>query len=157
MRLAFGTCLCAFGLLALTAITRASEDPAAVARAAIEKVNAAFEAEFEAGKPEALAAMYTEDAIAFPPGAEMVKGRQSIAQLWKETMGSGVKKIDLMTLDIGVSGDVAHETGTVQLTITPEGKGSITGLAKYLVVWKRQPDGSWKIHRDIWNDLPPKK
>ena len=155
MRLACVVCLIALSVF--PKVVMGSEDPAAEARAAIEKANAAFEAEFEAGKSAALGAMYTEDAIAFPPGAEMVKGRSAIAQLWKETMGSGVKKIDLVTLDVGVSGDVAHETGTVQLTITPEGKGSITGMAKYLVVWKRQTDGSWKIHRDIWNDLPAKK
>ena len=22
---------------------------------------------------------------------------------------------------------------------------------KYVVVWKKQEDGSWKLHRDIWN------
>ena len=87
----------------------------------------------------------------------MVKGSHAIAELWRETMGTGVKKVDLVTLDVGVGGDVAHETGTVVLTIVPEGKGAITAKAKYLVVWKRQSDGSWKIHRDIWNDLPPQK
>lgn len=144
-------------VLAIPSRVMGSDDPTAKAQAAIEKATAAFEAAFEAGKPEALAMMYTEDAIVFPPAAEMVKGREAIAALWKETMGSGVKKVDLVTLDVGVSGDLAHETGTVVLSITPEGKGSITVSAKYLVVWKRQADGSWKIHRDIWNDLPAKK
>jgi ketosteroid isomerase-like protein len=28
---------------------------------------------------------------------------------------------------------------------------------KYVVVWKKQADGSWKIFRDIWNSLPAPK
>jgi len=42
------------------------------------------------------------------------------------------------------------------LTVQPEGKEASTASAKYVVVWKRQPDGSWQMHRDIWNSVPAK-
>jgi uncharacterized protein (TIGR02246 family) len=124
------------------------------ARVEVEKGNAKFSEAFEQGNAEAIAMLYTQDAIVFPPGSEMVKGREAIGRFWKTTRESGVKSAKLTTVDVGESGDLAYEVGTVLLTIQPEGKESTTASVKYVVVWKRQKDGSWQLHRDIWNDLP---
>ncbi len=124
------------------------------ARAAIEAANAKFSEAFARGDAKALAAMYTPDAIAFPPDSEMIRGNEAIGSFWKTTRDNGVQSATLTTVDVGRSGDVAYETGKVVLTMQPVGKQPTTAAAKYVVVWKRQPDGSWKLHRDIWNGLP---
>jgi uncharacterized protein (TIGR02246 family) len=124
-------------------------------RAAIEQAGARFSEAYASGDAKAVAAFYTEDAIAFPPGGEMVKGREAIRQMWQSTMDSGVKSLSFKVLDVGASGDLAHETGTVLLNVHAQGKEPTTASAKYVVVWKRQGN-DWKLHRDIWNDLPPK-
>ena len=126
------------------------------ARAAIEAANARFSEAFARGDASALAAMYTPDAIAFPPGSEMVRGNEAIAGFWKTSRDGGGRGATLTTIDVGRSGDVAYEVGTVSLEVQAEGKEPTTATAKYGVVWKRQPYGSWKLHRDIWNDLAPK-
>jgi len=122
-------------------------------RAAIEQLGARFSEAYARGDMKAVAAFYTEDAIAFPPGGEMTKGRPAIQQMWQSTMDSGVKSLAFTVVDVGASGDLAHETGTAELKIQPAGKEATTAKVKYVVVWKKQPDG-WKLHRDIWNDLP---
>jgi len=127
------------------------------ARAAIEAANAKFSEAFARGDAKALAAMYTPDAIAFPPDSEMIRGNEAIGSFWKTTRDNGVQSATLTTEDVGRSGDVAYEVGKVSLTIQPAGKEPTTAAAKYVVVWKRQADGSWKLHRDIWNGLPPKQ
>ena len=127
------------------------------ARAAIEAANAKFSEAFARGDAKALAAMYTPDAIAFPPDSEMIRGNEAIGAFWKANRDSGVQSAVLTTIDVGRSGDVAYEVGTVALTIHGAGKEATTAAAKYVVVWTRQPDGSWKMHRDIWNSLPAKK
>jgi len=129
----------------------------AEARAGIEAANAKFSKAFETGDADVLATLYTADAIAFPPDHEMVKGRKAIGEFWKATQQSGVKSAVLTTVDVGRSGDVAYEVGTVLLTIQPQDKAATTASAKYVVVWKRQADGSWQLHRDIWNSLPAAK
>ena len=126
------------------------------ARAAIEAANAQFSDAFARGDAKALAAMYTSDAIAFPPDSDMVDGNEAIGEFWKATRDSGVQTAALTTVDVGRSGDVAYEVGKVSLTIQPAGKELTTAVAKYVVVWKRQADGSWKLHRDIWNSVPAK-
>lgn len=127
------------------------------ARAAIEAANAKFSGAFARGDTKALAAMYTSDAIAFPPDSEMIQGNEAIGEFWKATRDGGVKSAALTTVDVGRDGDVAYEVGKVSMTIQPAGKEATTAAAKYLVVWKRQADGSWKLHRDIWNGLPARK
>jgi len=132
----------------------AKADPA---RAAIEKQNAAFSAAFARGDAAALAAAYTDDAIVLPPDAEMVRGKAGIEALWKGLISAGAKSLALTTVDVQSSGALAVETGTGILKLQPSGAAEQTQSAKYVVVWKRQADGSWKLHRDMWNALPAAK
>src|SRR5499426_1392798 len=108
-------------------------------RAAIETANAKFSEAFARGDANALSAMYTTDAIAFPPDSEMIRGNKAIGEFWKATRDGGVQRAVLTTDDVGRSGDVAYEVGKVALTIQPVGKEPTTAAAKYVVVWKRQP------------------
>jgi uncharacterized protein (TIGR02246 family) len=133
----------------------AGDTATSAVRAAIEQAGVRFAEVYASGDAKAVAAFYTEDAIAFPPGGEMVKGRQAIQQMWQETMDSGVKSLAFTVVDVGSSGDLVHETGTARMNIHPAGKDPTTASIKYVVVWKRQGD-DWKLHRDIWNDLPAK-
>jgi uncharacterized protein (TIGR02246 family) len=137
--------------------SKAKDAGAAEAKKGIEAANAKFSEAFERGDAAAVAALYTQDAMAFPPDGEIIKGRQAIGEFWKATHASGVKSAKLTTLDVGTAGDVAYEAGKVSLTIEPPGKPATTASAKYVVVWKRQSDGSWQLHRDIWNTLPAAK
>jgi uncharacterized protein (TIGR02246 family) len=130
-------------------------EDAGTVRAAIEQAGVRFAEAYGRGDAKAVAAFYTEDAIAFPPGAAMVKGRQAIQQMWQETMDSGVKSLSFTVIDVGASGELAHETGTALMNVQPAGKEPTTASVKYVVVWKKQGN-DWKLQRDIWNDLPAK-
>lgn len=126
------------------------------ARAAIEAANASFSEAFARGDAKALAALYTPDAMVFPPDSDVIRGNEAIGSFWKTTRDGGVRSATLTTTDVGRSGDVAYESGTVSLTIQPAGAEATTVVEKYVVVWMRQSDGAWKLHRDIWNALPGK-
>jgi uncharacterized protein (TIGR02246 family) len=147
--------MCVFGWPAIPAA--AAEAPVSEARAAIEAANAKFSEVFARGDAAALAALYTSDAILFPPGEEMLRGNTPIGEFWKNSHDGGVAGAKLTTTDVERSGDVAVEVGKVELVIRAEGKPDSAASAKYLVVWNRQGDGTWKMHRDIWNELPAAK
>jgi ketosteroid isomerase-like protein len=133
------------------------QDEASEARAAIERANAEFSRAFAASDIKALAEMYTADAILFPPDSEMIRGNEAIGGFWKTAREGGITAATLTTIDVERSGETAYETGTVALTIEPQGKPASKAVEKYLVVWKRDAAGTWKLHRDIWNSLGPKK
>jgi ketosteroid isomerase-like protein len=120
-------------------------------RAAIEAANAKFSADYAKGDANAVASHYTAAAWAFPPNADIARGREAIGKLWKGAMDSGVKGVKLVTVEVAAHGGTAHEVGTYVLT----GEGGKTlDTGKYVVIWKRD-GGRWRLHRDIWNTSMP--
>jgi uncharacterized protein (TIGR02246 family) len=134
------------GGLVLVSLSLAVPAPAEDVRAAVDAGNRAFTAAFVRGDAKAVSELYTEDAQVIAPGAPVARGRAAIAAAWQKAMES-VTDVRLDTADVESAGDLAYETGTVQLT----GKGGAVTKQRYLVVWKRTNDGRWKLHRDIWN------
>ena len=106
---------------------------------------------YSRGDAAAVADFYTEDAKILPPNMEMVSGKQAIQEFWKTAMEMGVKQINLETAEVVYDGNLAYERGVSIATIEPKGEQARTERGKYLVVRKRQPDGSWKAAVDIWN------
>jgi ketosteroid isomerase-like protein len=53
-------------------------------------------------------------------------------------------------------GDFVYTIGTYSMTVSnPKDKKPITDRGKYLTVFKKQPDGTWKMVADMINsDLP---
>ncbi len=51
----------------------------------------------------------------------------------------------------------AFHRGTYTIRLTPVAGGEVIGEnGKVIVIFQKQPDGSWKIAREIWNrDNPP--
>ena len=139
------------------AIASAEPPDADPNRAAMEKAGAAFSEAFNRGDVSAVAAMYDEAAIVLPPDEAVVQGRPAIEALWKAARDSGMKNLAFTVLDVRSSGDFIAEVGTADFTMKPANGAESAEKAKYLVVWKRQPGGGWKLFRDIWNAMPPSK
>jgi ketosteroid isomerase-like protein len=60
-------------------------------------------------------------------------------------------------IEVAKSGDLAYSLGTWQLKgKNPKGE-EVEQTGKYLTVWKRQKDGSWKVMADTGNVDPPAK
>ena len=57
--------------------------PAAAQKAQIEAVNAKWMDLFNKGDFAGIGELYTTDAVAFPPGAAMVRGKAAIGAMWK--------------------------------------------------------------------------
>jgi uncharacterized protein (TIGR02246 family) len=94
---------------------------------------------------------FTDDAIMVPPDGELVKGKQAIEEFYNSFFQMGIKEIVLTTVELEGSGGTVYEIGKTRVRIQPEGRQAIQDSAKYLVIWKRQADGTWKVHVDIWN------
>jgi uncharacterized protein (TIGR02246 family) len=136
---------------------KAAVDVAAV-RQAIEATNARLIADFKEGDAAGVASHYTADGVIMAPSAPAMRGPAAITsglgELFKQIT---VTNFQLAVEEVSVTGDVAVETGTWQMTVQPKAGGPpAPDNGKYIVVWKQQSDGSWKLHRDIWNsDNPP--
>jgi ketosteroid isomerase-like protein len=96
---------------------------------------------------------YAEDAIILPPNAEAIRGREQIASFFGTF--PPISDMRFEQIDVGGARDVAYVYGTYSMVMTPEGGEPEQDSGKYIEVWKRQADGSWKVTLDIFNsDLP---
>jgi uncharacterized protein (TIGR02246 family) len=110
-----------------------------------------FEEAGRKGDADRMAALYTQDAMALPPDGPVVKGRESIKQMWASAMAQmGLRDVKLDTLDLEIAGDTAHEVGEATLSLEAEPGKRQAAVVKFVVVWKKV-DGQWRLHRDIWN------
>jgi len=85
---------------------------AAQSKATIQKFDDKWAEAFNKGDAAALAAMYTEDAYALPPGTEMMKGRSAIEAFWRQQMQQ-IGDVKCTALDVKPLGrSAAREIGT---------------------------------------------
>lgn len=131
------------GLLATTA-------QAAGVRSDIDAANQKFGAAYAKGDAAAIARLYTERATVFPPGSDMVQGRDGIQRVWAGMIQSGMKVTSLHTVSVEQYGDAAREIGrfTADMPNAQQGVDKLEG--KYVVLWKRVK-GTWMLDSDIWN------
>ena len=59
-------------------------------------------------------------------------------------------------IDIAQSGELGYSSGRYSMDFTGPGGKPVHDKGKYLTVWKKQADGSWKVLLDAFNsDLAP--
>lgn len=124
-------------------------------RPAIEEGNKKFGEGFRSNNAKAVAELYTDDAILLPPNSGMMKGKESVEAFWGGAMQMGIKDVVLSSVDLMIMGDFICEIGEYRLTIQPEGQEPMEDQGKYLVIWKQDNEGIWKLHIDIWNTSTP--
>ncbi|MGP8260465.1 MAG: YybH family protein [Acidobacteriaceae bacterium] len=105
-----------------------------------------------------LLTFYADDAVSLPANEELLTNRSEMQKSWAERLTPGVSvSWTPMYVDVAKSGDLAYILGSYTMT-TKVAKGKpLTDTGKYLAVWKKQADGTWKVEADTWNsDLPVK-
>jgi uncharacterized protein (TIGR02246 family) len=102
------------------------------------------------GDADRLAACYAEEATILPPGSPPVSGSTAIRAFWQGFIDAGAEAPELLTTSVASSGDLAYEIGTWKAVVPLPTGGVGPASGNYLVVWKRQEDGSIKIVADMF-------
>lgn len=136
-------------LIASTALVQANE--AADPRQLVEARQAEWNAAFNRGDVEGLAAAYAEDAVVMPPNDTTLRHPEQIRAFWSEVLASGLREHHVDIMDVRVEGDTIYETG-VWSAAAQSGDGSRQVYGGNVVtVYQRQADGSWKARLHSWN------
>jgi uncharacterized protein (TIGR02246 family) len=142
----------AAGLIALVTVSSEAQASAEKAKAEIAAVRDAFWAAHGKADAKALASLVTEDARLLAPGMEDVRGRQAIeagaAQMFQAL---AVEGFTIESSEITVHGDSAYELATYSETLRPRGGSPSPARGRYLIVWKRDAAGRWKVHRNMFH------
>jgi uncharacterized protein (TIGR02246 family) len=118
-------------------------------------VNVAWVKAFAAGDAAAAAALYADDAVLSAPGSPAIRGKDAIlARLTDEISmlkAAGLTSANDPSSDVGISGDLAWETGGFTNT---DQAGATVATGKFTTVFAKR-DGAWKIIRDTYNMNTP--
>ena len=96
---------------------------------------------------------YTKDATALMPNSPPIQGQAAIQAMLASFPPISEFKADI--LDVDGRGDLAYVRGNYSMTTNPPGAPATTDKGKYIEVWKKQADGTWKVSYDSWSsDLP---
>ena len=122
-------------------------------RQAIERHNANAVRCYAAGDAESLASIFAEDAWQMPPNLPALVGRTAIREFWRSALTWGKWDFTLETQSVDVVGSLAVERGRYVLRFTagsaaPPGMTSFEDRGNYLVHWRREPDGQWRVVAD---------
>ncbi len=126
-------------------------------RAAIRDVTAQREQAWNDKDVERVLSFNTEDSSWFPPNAPIATGQEAMRTLFTQIVESPGFALFAETTAVEVSraGDLAYSPGIYEITVNdPEGK-PVTTVGKWVSVWKKQTDGSWKVVAHIWNPDGP--
>ncbi len=115
----------------------------------------AWVAAFEAEDAARGATFVTDDAVLVPPNEAVLMGAEAI-EAWSQRMFDGMT-VEEATTTVGavrVAGDWAVSHGEWQMTMSIDG-ATVSDTTRYMLIWERQTDGSWKVAHDIWNSVLP--
>ena len=126
-------------------------DPALVeVRKAIDKGNAQWVEAWDKADASLIASLFAEDGVLLGRNGKMFKGPKQIFERQKTVMESASKgvKATVTTVDLWLDGTTAYETGIYSYKFQENGK-PVNEEGRYVTIWKRQSDGSWKIASDM--------
>jgi ketosteroid isomerase-like protein len=149
MRFRVFTALLLFGLAAFfsacqqpAATGLSAEDEAAIRAVLAEAmaIDKAPEKDFEAY----VSTYYAEDGTIMPPNMPAVSGRAAMVAFFQAF--PPYEKFEVKIIQLEGQGDWAYARGA---------EAPVKDTGKYIEIWKKAPDGGWKVYLDIFNsDLP---
>jgi uncharacterized protein (TIGR02246 family) len=142
--------------------TPAPVDPAAARDAAVKAVRdleAAWVKDANSRDPEKWVAYYADDATVVQANYPVAKGKDAIRSALKQTVTDPALALNFRAdvIEVSASADLAYAQGSYEMTTTdPNTKMPVTERGKYLTVYRKQADGSWKAVEDMQSpDGPP--
>jgi len=125
---------------------RGDDDPAAV----LVRTDLAFARATAERGLDGWLAYFAEDAAIFPASGPIVRGLAAIRAHYAGTgfTGRGLTWQPAHA-ELSSAGDLGYTYGTWRHTTTSPDGSPVVRTGKYTTIWRRQPDGTWKLVVDI--------
>jgi ketosteroid isomerase-like protein len=104
-----------------------------------------------------IGSIFCDDAVLMPPNETSLYGKDEAMEWWGEYFESfKVTVLNVTERDVRLVGDQAIELFTYMIAIDPvRGGDRIRDDGRSLTVWRREPDGIWRVLEMIWNSIRP--
>ena len=111
----------------------------------------------KAGDINAVVSFATEDVVIMSPNDSTLYGQDEYKE-WLEEYFQYFRFTAFTEPErsVVINGDFATEWTTYMIAIAPVGgRSRIRDDGRFLTIWKRQPDGAWKMWQMMWNSTKP--
>lgn len=137
----------------------APAEPVADAPADVAAINAARDAfmkAYAAGDAAAIGALYTDDAVSESNNQPSLQGRAAIVASLTSMFEQVAVSTKLSPVETRTLGSVGLDRGTYAVTVTPKaGAPPTTSEGRYMVIYVKGADGTWRVSRDMDNGTMP--
>ena len=125
-------------------------------RERLDRIRRETEAAENESSVERMRVHMAEDVVMMAPNMPTVTGAPNADQAMRQLFAAFDVQIRYTSSEIVVTGDWAFDRGVYSQTLTPkQGGAPLRETGKYLWLYRRTPDGSWKQARVIWNTSDP--
>ena len=128
-------------------------------KAEVGKTRDAYMSAWKSANAGQIADLYTDDALVLYPNQPAVNGKSAIRAYFQAFFGDfAQKEFVLESSEVEIAGDWAFDRGTYRWKGVPRagaGGDPAEDHGKYLVILRRQSDGTWKVARDMDNSDRP--
>lgn len=127
----------------------------AAAKAAITAASDDWNQAIAAKDLDKCMSFYANGAVLFAPNAPAAVGNDAIRAAWKQLLSAPSVKLTFPAtqIDVARSADLAVQRGPFQAVITDAKGKSTTENGRFVIVWQKQADGSWKVLADTNADV----
>ncbi len=96
---------------------------------------------------------FAEDATGFPAGKPMISGTAELRKHYAGMFEDPNFEISWKPVkaDVAAGGDLGYTIGVAEFRTKAKDGSPMIRPGKYLTVWKKQKDGSWKVVADLGN------
>jgi len=111
-----------------------------------------FYAAIDSGDTDKRLSLFAPKAMVLSDGGRVTIMTDSMKAVWKSWDKDWVFRLkDIEHVEIDLSGDIAYTVNTYFYTWHSKDAEAVWHKTKNVHIWRKQPDGSWKLHVDIWN------
>ena len=132
--------------------------PAVDTAAEAEAVKQADQAWSDAAKTfEGHMQYFADNAIVMGQNEPVVSGKANIEKMLTEmhAMPGFSVSWNVKSAEVAASGDLAYTMGSYDFAVQDTSGAPMNDKGKYLTIWKKQEDGSWKVAVDAFSsDMP---
>jgi ketosteroid isomerase-like protein len=143
-------------ILTLTFSPAATAAPKAATLVSLAKIREAWVEDLRTKQLEPILKFYASDAVFLQPTGERITGAATLRTFFQTIMATFNSDLTLHSQNLETSGDLAYDSGDFQEVLTNIATGArLTSKGSYVIIFKRQPNGTWQIVEHIWTGTPP--
>ncbi len=121
----------------------------------IKNTDDQFADAFNRGDIAALVALHAENALLLPPDSPAERGSEAIESGFKELLDAGWKNLSFTSVEVSSDGSLAYHVGNYAADVPTKEGTSEKVFGKYVDIYRREADESWKIHVTMFNSDQP--